>query len=89
MKKQILSLIALVLVGIFVIGCTRGGVEEAAAVPPDGDAMDDTIADDTIVNDMENETAIETAEGTTAADTTDAGDTTTGTGTQDTTGTTY
>lgn len=78
MKRQILSLIALVLVGIFVIGCTRGGVEEAAAVPPDGD--------DTIINDMENETV--TAEDTTTTDT-DVGDTTTETGTQDTTGTTY
>lgn len=57
MKKQILSLIALVLVGIFVIGCTRGGVEEAAAVPPDGDAMNDDIA-----NDIENDTVSGTEE---------------------------
>ncbi|MBI4143378.1 hypothetical protein HY487_00675 [Candidatus Woesearchaeota archaeon] len=84
MKRQILSLIALVLVGIFVIGCTRGGVEEAAAVPPD-ETMEEAV-----VNDMENESEIvdnATAEAETGA----SGDMTTETGTTGGagTGTTY
>lgn len=56
MRKQILALIALFLVGILVLGCARG-VREAAGEPEEGVAQEVPAINDTV-----NETAITPAE---------------------------